>query len=76
MLKRRNQLSALFVAAVFGVSLLASGCASKSEQMEVSQAQAAASQAESAAARAEKAASDAQLAAEKAERIFEMKMKK
>ena len=72
----RNQLTALFFAAVFGTSLLAGGCASKSEQMEVSQAQAAASRAEAAAARAEKAANDAAMAAEKTERIFEQKMKK
>lgn len=68
----KKQLTAVCLALVFAVSILAGGCASKSAQMDTS----VADRAEAAAARAEKAAADAAMSAEKAERIFNQKMKK
>jgi negative regulator of sigma E activity len=74
------QAAAVGLALVLGVSLMTGGCAKTTQSADtmamVQRAEQAAAKAEAAADRADKAANDAAMAAEKAERIFNMKMKK
>lgn len=76
----KKQMAAAGLALVFGLSLMAGGCAKTTQSADtmamVQQAEQAAARAEAAADRADKAANEAAMAAEKAERIFNMKMKK
>lgn len=76
----KTQAAAVGLALVLGVSLMAGGCAKTTQSADtmamVHRAEQAAARAEAAADRADKAANDAAMAAEKAERIFNMKMKK
>ncbi len=77
---KKSQLTAAGFALLFGFAILSGGCASTSHSDEtmalVQRAEQAASRAEAAASRAEAASARADSSAEKAERIFNMKMKK
>lgn len=76
----KPQVTAAGLALILGVSLMAGGCAKTTQSADtmaiVQRAEQAAARAEAAADRADKAANEAAMAAEKAERIFNMKMKK